>query len=410
MSLSTNVPQLSLGNLGPILPEELDVLGGVLSDFNDACGGQLNVSLSTPQGQIATSQAAAIADKNSQLAYFYNQFDPLYASGRMQDAIGRIYFLTRKGATNTLVSCTLTGVSGVVVPAGSLARDSSGNLYTCVNDATIGVSGTVAAVFMCQKTGPIGCPINALNQIYSVVSGWDSINNTTAEYQLGADVENRAEFEIRRSASVAKNAHGNPAAIFGAVFDIPLVTDCYVVDNPSGSSITVGASNTLVTPHSVFVSAVGDTDLAVATAIWTKKSAGCGYNGNTTVTITDTSSFSTPHPTYAITFERPIALPINFSIQVVSLPSLPSSDVVVAAIKAAIVARFNGSDGSQRERIASTIYSARYYGIPIPNIPNLIIKSILVSSNSDPVTNTSVGVGIDQLPTLDVNNISVSIS
>ncbi|NPC88160.1 hypothetical protein HNH97_04430, partial [Gluconacetobacter entanii] len=49
--------------------------------------------------------------------------DPAFASGRMQDAIARIYFISRKAATATVVSCVCAGAAGTVVPSGTLVQD-----------------------------------------------------------------------------------------------------------------------------------------------------------------------------------------------------------------------------------------------------------------------------------------------
>ena len=122
--------------------------------MNAAFGGGLNPALETPQGQLASSQTAVIADKNSEIALIVNQVDPLYASDRFQDAIGRIYFLDRKPATATAVTATLGGLSGTVVPAGTFAQDTSGNTYVLLGDVTIGAGGTVSSSWQNIATGP----------------------------------------------------------------------------------------------------------------------------------------------------------------------------------------------------------------------------------------------------------------
>ncbi|TIR78119.1 MAG: hypothetical protein E5X19_32455, partial [Mesorhizobium sp.] len=72
-------------------------------DINGAFGGVLNPALNTPQGQLASSETAVIDEVNSTFLYFTNQVDPAYATGRMQDAIARIYFIERNPAQPTVV-------------------------------------------------------------------------------------------------------------------------------------------------------------------------------------------------------------------------------------------------------------------------------------------------------------------
>src|SRR5579872_5528926 len=157
MSLSS-VPKIQFTPAGLIIPAETDVLAGVQADINAAFGGGLNPALETPQGQLASSEAAIIGDKNNEFALFVNQVDPQFADGRFQDAIARIYFLTRKPATSTAVAVTLTGVPGTLIPAGTFAQDTSGNTYATTGDITIDVTST--GVGECQNLlpGPIPCP------------------------------------------------------------------------------------------------------------------------------------------------------------------------------------------------------------------------------------------------------------
>lgn len=401
MSLSS-VPKIQFTAAGLIIPEESAVLSGVQADMNAAFGGGLNPALETPQGQLASSQTAIIGDKNNEIALYVNQVDPQYADNRFQDAIARIYFLTRKPATPTTVSCELTGLVGTVIPVGTLAQDTSGNIYSCSANATIDVTGTTIAEFQNVVNGPIPCASGTLTQVYQAVAGWDAITNA-ADGIPGANVESRADFEYRRKNSVALNGNGTPQAIYANVFDVLDVVDVYVKDNPTNAIVLTGATDYPIAPHSVYVAAVGGTDEEVATAIWKKKDLGCDYNGNTTVTVTDPSGYSYPQPTYEVTFERPASLPILFEIQLVANAGYPSN--IITLVKAAILARFNGADGTFRERIGSLILASRYYGAVSTVTNNVSIISILIGTVT--ADQLQVDVGIDQAPTLSASDISV---
>ena len=56
----------------------------------------LNVDPETPQGQIIDSQVASVNQKDSEVLYLAQQFDPRTAEGRFQDALAEIYFIKRK--------------------------------------------------------------------------------------------------------------------------------------------------------------------------------------------------------------------------------------------------------------------------------------------------------------------------
>jgi hypothetical protein len=403
MSLSS-VPKIQFTQAGLIVPAESDVLAGVQSDMNAAFGGGLNSALETPQGQLASSQTAVIGDKNNEFVYFTNQVDPQYADGRFQDAIGRIYFLTRKPATSTAVTVTLTGLAGTVVPAGTLAQDTSGNTYICTGDATIASTGTVTAEFQNIDTGPIPCSAGTLTTVYQAIPGWDAITND-ADGIMGSVVESRADFEYRRKNSVALNATGTPESIYATVYDLENVLDVYVIDNPKGIVVNKGVTNYPMLPHSVYVAVVGGLDADIAAAIWRKKDLGCDYNGNTSVTVKDESGYNFPQPTYEVTFERPVSLPIKFAVNIVNDPTLPSN--IVDLVKASIIARFNGADGTNRERIGSSIFASRYYAPVSAVATNVAVVSILIGTSTP--TLTKVDVGIDQSPTLTASNIAVNL-
>ena len=471
--MTTDVPQIQFTPAGLIIPSEPAILAGVQADINSAFGGGLNPALSTPQGQLASSEAAVIADKNTQIATVVNQVDPLYSDGRFQDAIARIYFLTRIAAVSTAVQCTLTGVSGTPIPVGTLAQDTSGNTYSCSQTVTIGSGGTVAAEFQNLVTGPIPCAAGTLTQVYQSISGWDAITNA-ADGVLGNNVESRSDFETRRANSVALNAHGSPASIYANVFNVANVLDVYVIDNPksaaaftgsistttltvtavsagilavgsvvagtgvtSGTYITalgtgtggagtytvnhsqsvssealsapgvvVGATNYPMIANSVYVAVVGGLALDVATAIWSKKDLGCDMNGNTTVVVSDPAGYSYPAPSYNITFNIPTSTPIYFAVEIVNNPSLPAN--IIALVQQAILNRFEGTDGTSRERIAATILAGRYYSAIALASPIALPTSILIGKTSSPAS-TSIAIGIDQEPTLSLANIAVTL-
>lgn len=404
MALASSVPPLEFTPAGVVVPQAAAVLAGVQADIDAAFGGGLNSALETPQGQLASSETAIIDDKNGQIAYLTNQIDPQYSSGRFQDAIGRIYFLERKPGVPTVVSCTLGGAPGTVIPWGALAQDTSGNVYQSSHDAVIGPGSTVQVDFENGLPGAIPCGPGELIVIVQAISGWDTIYNAAAGV-AGYLTESRAAFEFRRRVSVAINAHGSLGAIYGEVFAVPDVIDCYATENPTGAPVDVGATDYTLVAHSLYVAVVGGDDAAVARAIWTKKDVGCDYNGNTTETIIDTDGYEYPQPSYEVTFMRPAALPILFAVNIVNNPALPFD--VVRLIKDAIIARFNGTDDTDRQRIGATVFASTYYGPTAAVSPKVSIISILIGTSLANLA--SVPVGVDQVPTIADDDITVTL-
>lgn len=382
----TSVPGIQWTPTGLVLPQESAILAGVQEDQNAAFGGGLNPALNTPQGQLATSTTAIIADKNSTIAELVDQVDPDFATGFMQDAIARIYFLNRNPGLPTVVICQCVGALGTIIPVGAQVQDTNGNIYSCTEEGTIPVGGTISLPFANVVLGPIACPANTVTTIYIQIPGWDTVNNS-APGTTGADVESPADFEFRRQNSVAANAHGSLPSIYGAVFKVNGVIDCFVVENVTDSPISgaiagnPNSTNYTVLAHSVYVAVTGGLAQDVANAIWTKKNEGSNMNGNTDVTVVDDSGYSFPKPEYPITFEIPDPTPYSFIVNIKNSAALPST--IVADVTAAITAQFNGTNGGQRARIGSLLLAASYYG-PVancegPSVP-VSVLSIFIGS------------------------------
>jgi hypothetical protein len=402
MSGTTSVPQPTFGPVGFIAPAQADILTGRLSDIQAAFGNGLNPDLTTPQGQMATSDAAIIGDVNSQFTYLTNQMDPAYATGRMQDGIARIYFLTRNPAQATVVTGRCYGAAGVVIPVNAKATATDGNTYLSTSSGTIGLAGYVDLPFVCTATGPIVCGIGALNAIYQTILGWDSITNLAAGV-LGNVVESRAAFEARRSASVALNGQSALTNLRAAVLAVAGVLDAYVTENSTGSSVTIGGVS--IAAHAIYIAVSGGTSVAVAQAIWTKKPPGVGMVGNTTVTVTDTN-YSVPMPAYAITYQTPTGTPIYFAVSIANTTSVPSN--ALALIQVAIIAAFSGADGGQRAAIGATIFASRFYsGIATLGAWASIV-SVFIGASASP-TGNFVTMTISQVPTIANSQITLAL-
>lgn len=407
VTVNTAVPSVTLSDTGVAVPDEIDILNGRLTDLDTAMGGGMSKSLTTPQGQIAMSDTAIIGDKNDNLAWLVNQINPDFASGRMQDAIGQIYFIDRIAAVGTTVTATCTGLVDTPIPAGSVAQDSSGYLYYSLADARIGASGSVDIVFQNQATGPIACPIGALNTIYRAVNGWSGITNSTAGV-LGNEVESRANFEYRRKQSVAGNSNNQLGAVYANVLAVPGVTDAYVTQNNTGLPVEKGVTDYSLLPHSLYVCAYGGAAADIAKAIWQKLPPGPSMNGNTTYTVVDDVNYVQPYPEYEIRWQTPAAVSVYFRVELANNNALPGD--IVARVRAAILSAFNGEDGGTRARIGSTIYAGRYYAsVQAIDTDNVDIFSITISRNGSSYL-TSASFGIDEVPTLDASNISVTLA
>lgn len=408
--MSTAVPTIQFTPTGLAVPQSSAVLAGVQVDIDNAMGGGVNPALETPQGQLATSEAAIINDVYAQFALFVNQIDPDTADGVMQDAIARIYFLNRNPGLPTTVQVVCLGDLGVTIPLGMRVQDTSGNQYVCVQSATIDAGGTITLQFENVVLGPIPCPANTVTTIVGPApSGLDTINNPSPG-AVGADVESRTAFEFRREQSVALNAHGSISSIGAAVFDVPDVIDVLALENITNATVTGaigGQPNPTAFPlvaHSIYIAVVGGSPQNIGNAIFSKKNDGSNMNGNTTVTIAD-ESVGVPFPTYPYTYEIPNNLAFKVSVQIQNNSGLPAN--IVALTQAAVVASFVGADGSARVRTGGLVLAGKFYA-PVSAIgPTVNVVQILIGTAT--ATLTSYQTGIDQFPTLQASDVSVTL-
>lgn len=351
------VPAPTFGPNGFVVPAESEILDALLTDINVALGGNVNPGLTTPQGQLAMSVAAIAGDANATFLWYATQVDPAFNSGRMQDAIGRIYFIQRIPGSPTVVTATCSGLTGTIIPVGALARAEDGNLYVCQAQGVIPAAGYVDLPFACAVDGPVPCPADSLDFIYQTIAGWDSVTNSAAGI-LGRDVESAAEFEERRRLSTAINSTGHLPAILGAVLQVDGVLDAYVTENDQPSPVAIGGVT--LNANSIYVCVLGGLATDIAQAIWSRKAPGCGYTGNTSVVVTDPSPSYTVAPTYAVLFEVPEIVEYVVLVTLKNSLSVPSTAQTLVAN--AVIAAFAGLDGGSRAKIGSTVYASRYYG------------------------------------------------
>ena len=224
---------------------------------------------------------------------------------------------------------------------------------------------------------------------------------------MGTLEESQSEFEKRRSDSVAKNARSTVNAVYANVLELDGVIACYAVDNKKNISETIDSYT--LKPHSIFVAVVGGENADIAKAIYDNLSAGCDYNGNTSVDITNEYSGAVE----TVTFYRPANYDIYVNVQIQDNGSLP--DDYEDLIKDAVYNNFYGLDTETkingnailRLKMNDDLYSSRF----TPSILNTAVANVLtVELSTDGLTwVNNLHIPITANPTLDKNNITITV-
>ena len=238
-----------------------------------------------------------------------------------------------------------------------------------------------------------------------MVAGWDTAVNLRAA-TVGQNAETQGAFEARRYKSVALNARGTIAAVYARVADCANVVSCIVRENKTNMPIEIDGY--YLKAHSVFVSVVGGSDKDIAEAIYNSCSAGCDYNGNTTVAVTDSATGAGEK----VTFYRPADYPMYVRVTLQGKDSLP--DDYETTVKNAVYDNFYGESTATiagnpilRAVAGDTVLASRF----VPSVLDAGISqvvSIRVSSDGKTYTE-SVYIPITVDPSLAKEHITVEV-
>lgn len=389
-------------------PQEVreEVAQSWINAFKSDDTPDINTAPETPQGQIIDAETLAITQKDAELAFLANMFNPKTARGIWQDALAEIYFIKRKKAVNSRCYCVLTGLKGTVIEKGSkIQSEADGTYWNLLENATIQNNGSVIALFECETEGAVIASPNTLTKIITTVAGWDTVNNIQSA-TVGTLEESQQAFEKRRYDSVALNSRGTTSSVYARVLQLDNVVGCYVVDNKTNIVKTIDDYD--LKPHSIYVAVLGGSNQDIAEAIYKSLSAGCDYNGNTTIDITDEHTKSVE----SVTFMRPIQQNVYIKVNLFN-KDLPND--YEDLIKNAVINNFYGLDLEveiARETLSRIImhedvYSSRF----LPSILNANINSLLsVQVSLDNVVFSDfVHIQLDKEPVLIADNITINV-
>ena len=364
----------------------------------------LNTDPETPAGQLIDSQTAAITEKDTELLYLCSQFDPAKNEGVFQDAIAKIYFLSRKAATPSTATITVRGLSGTVIPVNAQIMSSADDtIWQNVAAFTIGADGTGSGVFRCTSEGLISAAAGTLTRIMTVVAGWDTATNEHAAV-VGTLEENRGQFELRRYSSVSLNSRGTAASVYARIMQLDDVIGCVVRENKTDQPKVI--DGVTLSPHSVYVCVLGGNDGAIATAMYRTVSAGCDTNGTTDYLVED----DTTGIKEMIHFQRPTDADITIRLKFPDAAGFSADDLAV--IRQAVFNNFYGEDptvvdGSimARPLMGDTIYAPRF-AISVQNAGYTDLLDVDIAKTGG-AWSDALYVKIDENPVLSLADIVI---
>lgn len=389
---------------GLIVPDTSTVLDQVTQDFKNALGQDLDTTPETPQGRLIQLMTDYRTNTLALNALNANQINLRYATGRFLDAIGAFYGLKRITAISTRVLVNVTGVANTVIPQGSQAQTTVGDIFYAENDITIGVNGSATGYFLSLETGQIPCEINTLTQIVNAVLGWETITNPSSA-SIGKDVESDTDFRIRIQNSRYRGI-SLLQSIKTKISQIENVKSLWAYDNYTSSTITYDGVS--IPAHSICVVVDGGQNSEIARALFEAKTGGTGYtaitNQDVQETVTD-GAFGVP---YVVTFNRPEAVNFKISLQVKNINYVGSD--LVADVKQAVMDWANGFvEGVDGLKIGQDVSPFEISAAVSEQIPELYVKNCKIALVGGSWTTNELTFTISQVGQILSSNISVTV-
>jgi uncharacterized phage protein gp47/JayE len=367
-----------IGPAGLSIPSFQDILDLYVSQFKAIYGQTIDLDNSSPDFQLMSVIALAAADAAQAVQLDYNNRSPATAIGAALDTLVKDNGLTRKAASASTCTVTLSGVVGSVVINGQV-RDINGILWNLPASVTIGGGGTVDATATCTVLGAINALVGQITGIATPTAGWTSVTNATPA-TLGQAVESDAQLRARQAVSVELPSITILAGTIAAIAAVPGVSRYNVLENNTGATDAFGNP-----PHSVTAVVEGGTNLDVATAIFNNRGIGPDTNGTVTVPVTDPNSGITMN----IHFDRPTSVPIFVIANVHLGPG--GTTATLTAVKTALVAYLNGLQIGEVVTYGSLVAAAMSVN-PNPLVPIAWVRSLFFARTATPTTITDVAL------------------
>lgn len=386
---------------GIIVPDTAVVQAQVIAEFKQVFGEGLDTSPQTIQGALIVAETSARVAVLRNNALMANQLNPNLAGGIFLDAIGKLTETERNAQTFTVASVNVTGVPSVVIPVNSSAKDADGNIYVNTATITLDSDGNGTGTFRSIVSGPLQLLAGTLTIIVQGPLGWETIINPGAGTQ-GSITQSDEAFRLYRRNTLAIQGSSLALGIKAAVYMVMGVLSLKIQENVA--NITQVINGITMVAHSIYLCVDGGTNLAVATAILSKKSGGCNYNGSTVVPVIEPASGQT----FDITFDRPTLIPILAKVTISSSYTVSDpTDVIVSALLSYINGDLNGETGFT---VGTDVSPFELGGAVSILSPTIFVRKVECSLASPISYSTDIiPIGVNQKATATADSISVVI-
>lgn len=384
---------------GITLEPQTQIVADLVAAYQAIYGPDINVDSNSPDGQLINIQAQAISDLNQLALDTYNGFSIANSYGERLDQLVALNDLARIAGTNTKASVQVTVTIAQTIPgldqtasAPFTVSDDAGNQFQLLASAVIGSPGTSTLVFQAVNVGKVQTTANTITKIVTPTAGITAVNNSSVSSDiLGVDEETDSQLKIRHARSFALASTGPSDSLEAAIKGVANVIDAYVVENNTGSTVNTIPAN------SIWIIVNGGTAAGVATAIYAKKSPGCGMKGSITQAVARPNG-----STFTAKWDAALVQPlyVKFSIIWIGPPTMADADIQTA-LSNALIYRLG-----QNPTIADVLTAMR--AIAPTAVVSIDSASEGVSSDGSSWNSVVSPTAASGFFTLSANNVTIS--
>jgi uncharacterized phage protein gp47/JayE len=302
-----------------------EILDQIEADEKAEISTSLDLSTSSPLGQLNRLLARALRVQEEALQAVFTALDPDSASGEALTRLSAITGTIRRAATFSRVEAECD-LDVDTYPAGTLIVAPTGrpdDRFANVEEIT-GLGSGTPVLFEALTAGAVLVAANVL-EIASPVTGFNSVESND-EATPGLAAETDSELRQRRTQEIeAPGSASVPGIATDITQNVDGVISAYVVENATDATVDS------IPPHAFEAVVYGPAspstadNQAVAEQIFASKAAGIGTYGNISRTVTDSEGRS-----HVISFTRPVDVDLTITITVSTRAGAYAGDTELA--------------------------------------------------------------------------------
>lgn len=385
---------------GVIVADTESIKSDVETEYRGVFGDDFVIDDTTPQGVLANAEVIQRRGLMETCANVANQINPNFSTGAFLDSIwsltAAITGIRRTEEKTTIANVELTGVTGTLIPAGTvlLAGDVE---FATASDVTLTTS-TVTVDVSSVEFGAFPVAIGELNAIkQGAPFGLETVNNTAASV-VGRLDESDPVSRLRRVDTLALQASNTSLAVKSALNNVDGVKSISFLENKTKSDATIDGIFLLA--NSIYACVDGGVDSDIAEALHKNKGGGSDYNGSETVIYNDGQD-------HTIRFDRPTELQrwVRVTIRPTTVTN-PSS-----VIKSAVVDYALGNVAGEKGFVVGADVSPFEIAAAINSLNSgLFILLVEVSADGITYQSTVMETALDEVARTSESQVNVVIS